>query len=43
NNFDPKQVLEFAAIAAFEKLFIESDTTNIAAEKLLLKLNNWPG
>ena len=43
NNFDPKQVLEFAAIAAFEKLFIESDTTSITAEKLLLKLNNWPG
>jgi len=43
NNFDSKQALEFAAIAAFEKLFIESDTTNITAEKLLLKLNNWPG
>lgn len=43
NHFDPKQALEFAAIAAFEKLFIESDTTNITAEKLLLKLNSWPG
>lgn len=43
NYFDPKQSLEFAAIAAFEKLFIESDTINITAEKLLLKLNNWPG
>jgi 2-dehydro-3-deoxygluconokinase len=42
NHFDAKQALEFATIAAFEKLFIESDTTNVTAEKLLLKLNNWP-
>lgn len=40
NNFDPKKTLEFAAIAAFEKLFVESDTTNLTAEELLLKLNN---
>ena len=40
NDFDPKQTLEFAATAAFEKLFIESDTTNITAEELLLKLNS---
>jgi 2-dehydro-3-deoxygluconokinase len=38
NDFRPKQTLEFAATAAFEKLFIESDTTNILAEELLLKL-----
>jgi 2-dehydro-3-deoxygluconokinase len=40
NNFDPKQTLEFATAAAFEKLFIESDTTNIPVEDLLLKLNS---
>jgi 2-dehydro-3-deoxygluconokinase len=40
NNFDPKQTLEFATIAAFEKLFIESDTTNKMAEELLLKLSS---
>lgn len=40
NNFDPKKTLEFAAIAAFEKLFVESDTTNVTAEELLLKLNS---
>jgi 2-dehydro-3-deoxygluconokinase len=38
NNFDPKQTLEFATTAAFEKLFIESDTTNIPAEDLLAKI-----
>jgi 2-dehydro-3-deoxygluconokinase len=38
NGFDPKQTLEFATMAAFEKLFIESDTTNITAEEILLKL-----
>ncbi|HTD41673.1 MAG TPA: sugar kinase [Mucilaginibacter sp.] len=39
NNFDPKQTLEFATIAAFEKLFIESDTTNIPAAEIFAKLN----
>ena len=39
NNFDPQQTLEFATAAAFEKLFIESDTTNIPAGELLSKLN----
>ncbi len=28
HNFDPGQALEFAATAAFDKLFIESDVTN---------------
>jgi 2-dehydro-3-deoxygluconokinase len=40
NDFDPKQTLNFATMAAFEKLFIESDTTNIPAEELLSKLNS---
>ncbi len=40
NDLDPKQTLNFAAMAAFEKLFIESDTTKIPAEELLLKLNS---
>jgi 2-dehydro-3-deoxygluconokinase len=40
NNFDPQQTLEFATAAAFEKLFIESDTTNIPAAKILAKLNS---
>jgi len=40
HNFDPGQALEFAATAAFDKLYIESDTTNKTAEELLLKLNN---
>ena len=39
NNFDPNQTLEFATVAAFEKLFIESDTTNIPAAEILAKLN----
>lgn len=38
NHFDPKQTLELASTAAFEKLFIESDTTNVPVEDLLLKL-----
>jgi 2-dehydro-3-deoxygluconokinase len=40
NNFDPQQTLEFATAAAFEKLFIESDTTNIPAARILAKLNS---
>jgi 2-dehydro-3-deoxygluconokinase len=40
NDFDPGQIVNFAALAAFEKLFIESDTTNIPIETLLLKLNS---
>ena len=39
NNFDPQQIVEFATAAAFEKLFIESDTTNIRAEEILSKLS----
>jgi 2-dehydro-3-deoxygluconokinase len=39
-GLDIKQTLEFATTAAFEKLFIESDTTNKTAEELLLKLSN---
>lgn len=39
HNFDPQQTLEFATAAAFEKLFIESDTTNIRAGEILSKLN----
>lgn len=40
NGFDPKKTVGFAATAAFEKLFIESDVTNKTAEELLLKLNS---
>ncbi|MEO6850147.1 MAG: sugar kinase [Mucilaginibacter sp.] len=40
NALGPQQTLEFATIAAFEKLFIESDTTNMPAEQLLLKLSS---
>lgn len=39
NDFDPQQTLEFATAAAFEKLFIESDTTNIPATEILSKLS----
>jgi 2-dehydro-3-deoxygluconokinase len=39
NNFDPKKTVEFAATAAFEKLFIESDTTDKTAEEILSKLS----
>jgi len=39
NNFDPQQTLEFATAAAFEKLFIESDTTNIPATEIWAKLS----
>ena len=39
NNFDPQQTLEFATAAAFEKLFIESDTTNMQADEILRRLN----
>lgn len=39
NNFDPQQTLEFATAAAFEKLFVESDTTNIPATEIMAKLN----
>ena len=38
NNFDTQKTLEFAATAAFEKLFIESDTTNKTAIELLAKI-----
>jgi len=39
NNFDPQRTLEFATAAAFEKLFIESDTTNIPATEIMEKFN----
>jgi 2-dehydro-3-deoxygluconokinase len=39
NGFNPKKTLEYATIAAFEKLFIESDVTNKTADELLSKLN----
>jgi len=39
NGFDTKKTVEFATIAAFEKLFIESDATNKTADELLSKLN----
>lgn len=39
NGFVPEKTLEFATTAAFEKLFIESDTTNKTLEDILSKLN----
>jgi 2-dehydro-3-deoxygluconokinase len=39
NDFGPQRTLEFASMAAFEKLFIESDVTNKTAEELLNKLS----
>jgi 2-dehydro-3-deoxygluconokinase len=35
NDLDPKQTLEFATAAAFEKLFIESDVTNLSVKEIL--------
>jgi len=40
NGSDPEQTLEFATAAAFEKLFIESDTTNNTVNEILLKINS---
>ncbi|MGZ3764516.1 MAG: PfkB family carbohydrate kinase [Mucilaginibacter sp.] len=40
NDFDPQKTLEFAATAAFEKLFIESDVTNVSANEILTKLSS---
>ncbi len=39
NSFSPEDTLEFATAAAFDKLFIESDTTNKTAEQILAKLS----
>ena len=39
NDMSPQQTLEFATAAAFEKLFIESDTINKGAEEILAKLD----
>jgi 2-dehydro-3-deoxygluconokinase len=39
NSFSPKETLEFATAAAFDKLFIESDVTNKTAEQILSKLS----
>ncbi len=38
HNFDPYQALEFAAIAAFEKLFVPSDTIDKKAKHILAKM-----
>lgn len=38
NGFDPKETLDFATAAAFEKLFIESDVTNLSAEEILKRV-----
>ena len=35
NDLEPEQILEFATAAAFEKLFIESDVTNLKVEEIL--------
>lgn len=39
NNLGPEQTLEFAAAAAFEKLFIESDVTNKTVQEILTRAN----
>jgi 2-dehydro-3-deoxygluconokinase len=39
NDLGPAQTLEFAAAAAFDKMFIESDTTNKTAEEIMLKMS----
>jgi len=38
NDLGPKQALEFATAAAFDKLFIESDVTNKTAEQILASI-----
>jgi 2-dehydro-3-deoxygluconokinase len=38
NNFAPLQTVEFAATAAFEKLFVEADTTDKKAKHILAKM-----
>jgi len=35
NDLESEQILEFATAAAFEKLFIESDVTNLKVEEIL--------
>jgi 2-dehydro-3-deoxygluconokinase len=39
-DVDPEQTQEFATAAAFEKLFIESDTTKNTVDEIFLKLNS---
>jgi 2-dehydro-3-deoxygluconokinase len=38
NDLQPEQTLEFATAAAFEKLFIESDVTNLRVDEILRKV-----
>jgi len=38
NDLEPEQTLEFATAAAFEKLFIESDVTNLGVDEILAKV-----
>lgn len=38
NDLEPEQTLEFATAAAFEKLFIESDVTNLGVDEILGKV-----
>lgn len=40
NNFAPAQTLEFATIAAFNKLFIETDTTNTSVAEIKKTMKN---
>ncbi|HEY4324883.1 MAG TPA: sugar kinase [Mucilaginibacter sp.] len=39
NHHTPIQILEFATLSAFDKLFIESDTTNKTVEEIKTRLN----
>jgi 2-dehydro-3-deoxygluconokinase len=39
NHHAPQQTLEFATLSAFDKLFIEGDTTNKTVEKIKNRLN----
>jgi 2-dehydro-3-deoxygluconokinase len=40
HHFDPERTLEFATVAAFEKLFVESDVIDKSAEDILAKLSS---
>jgi 2-dehydro-3-deoxygluconokinase len=39
NRHPADQILEFATLSAFDKLFIESDTTNKTVEEIKIRLN----
>ncbi|HVW14363.1 MAG TPA: sugar kinase [Mucilaginibacter sp.] len=39
NHHHPDQILEFATLSAFDKLFIDSDTTNKTVEEIKNRLN----